>query len=226
MPSATTISRRSALLLASSGLLLRAQESREERIRRAATMWDGVYAKPEPIMNTFPNRFLASSVEGIKPGRALDIGMGQGRNSLYLASQGWDVTGVDISAKGIEIARKEASARKLKLNAVQAEFSTFDLGIDQWDLIGEIYQHGLIVAYAERVVKSLRPNGLLIVEGFHKDVNDVGLTGQPIGFEVNELLKAFVPRLRIVHYEETKDFGDWDESRVKVPLVRMIARKS
>lgn len=226
MSSPPTISRRSALLLASSGLVLQAQESREERVKRAAAMWNDVYAKPEPIMNTFPNRFLASSLEGLKPGRALDIGMGQGRNSLYLASLGWDVTGVDISAKGIEIASKEATARKVKLNAVQAEFSTFDLGTDQWDLIAEIYEHGLVVDHADRVVKSLRPNGLLVVEGFHKDVNDVGLTGQAIGFEVNELLKAFAPRLRIIRYEEVNDFGDWDESRMKVPLVRMIAKKS
>jgi SAM-dependent methyltransferase len=222
----TAVSRRSAIALATGGLLLKAQTPSEERLARAEKMWNEVYARPEPIMNTFPNRFLASAAEGLKPGLALDIGMGQGRNALYLASLGWDVTGVDISQTGIDIAREEAAARKLRLAAIKQEFGEFDLGNDKWDLISEIYIHGLVIDHADRIVKSLRPNGLLIVEGFHRDVNDVGLTGQAIGFKVNELLQAFVTRLRIVHYEEVSDFGDWDESRKKVPLVRMIAKKA
>ncbi len=50
----------------------------------------------------------ANTVEGRNPGRALDIGMGQGRNAVYLATQGWDVTGFDPSSEGVRIARSNA----------------------------------------------------------------------------------------------------------------------
>lgn len=57
--------------------------------------------------------------------------MGQGRNSRYLAEQGWEVTGFDIADEGVRIAREEASRRNLKLNAVVADVDDFDYA-EQW----------------------------------------------------------------------------------------------
>src|SRR5687767_2540931 len=59
-----------------------------------AELYDGVYATA-PTFNIEPNKLLADAVKGRKPGKALDVAMGQGRNSVYLASQGWSVTGFD-----------------------------------------------------------------------------------------------------------------------------------
>jgi hypothetical protein len=56
-------------------------------------VWDGVYSDATPVFSTAPNTFMTEAVKGLKPGRALDIGMGQGRNSVYLAKLGWKVTG-------------------------------------------------------------------------------------------------------------------------------------
>ena len=63
--------------------------------------WDSIYSDPVSIFNTAPNAFMAEVVKGLKPGRALDIGMGQGRNSVFLARLGWDVSGFDISERGV-----------------------------------------------------------------------------------------------------------------------------
>lgn len=188
-------------------------------------IWDDVYGAADPIYNRYPNRFLADIAGTVKPGRALDIGMGQGRNALYLASLGWEVTGVDISAKGLETARATAQRRKLTVHTIQADFTTFDLGKSQWDLISEIYMQGIIIGRAAQIAESLKPGGLLVVEGFHRDLGQKGITGQPLGFEGHQLLTAFAPHLRIVRYEEVKDFGDWTRSGLKVPLLRMVARK-
>ncbi len=62
-------------------------------------------------------------------------------------------------------------------------------------------------------------------EGFHRDIGQKGITGNPLGVEGNQLVTAFAPLLRIVRYEEAVDFGDWTRSGLKVPLVRMVARK-
>jgi SAM-dependent methyltransferase len=64
--------------------------------------WNRMYANPAPSFNTAPNAFLSEVVKTLKPGRALEIGMGQGRNSVYLATLGWDVTGFDISETGMD----------------------------------------------------------------------------------------------------------------------------
>jgi 2-polyprenyl-3-methyl-5-hydroxy-6-metoxy-1,4-benzoquinol methylase len=70
-----------------------------------------------------------------KPGKALDVGMGQGRNSIYLAQHGWDVTGFDPADEGVHRATAEAARLGLKITAVVTTFEQFDFGESRWDLI-------------------------------------------------------------------------------------------
>ena len=220
------VTRRAAvqsLLLLPSTMVLAAQEPPPADKDRA--LWNKVYSEEDSRVTSYPNRFLADVVQSKTPGRALDIGMGQGRNSLFLARLGWDVTGVDISDKGIEIAKKEAEKANLKVNCVVADFATFDTGKDQWDLVAGIYMGGLILTQAKRIAEGLKSGGLLVVENFHRDINVTALTGGKLGYPVNALLETFVPLLRIVRYEEILDFPDWSNRGKKVPLVRMLARK-
>ncbi len=88
----------------------------------------------------FPhNAFLAEAIKGRPPGRALDIGMGEGRNSLFLAMQGWEVTGFDISDVGVKLAREAAQRRGLKLDAIVDDVDRFDYGRRRWDLVVAMY---------------------------------------------------------------------------------------
>jgi len=209
------MNRRFALrLMAASPPAIFGQSQPDQNPASAQKIWDEVYSAADPIHNRYPNRFLAEIAEKANPGRALDIGIGQGRNALYLAALGWNVTGIDISEKGIEVARAAAQRRKLTIEAVQADFMTYDLGKSQWDLVSEIYMQGIILPRAAQVAESLRPGGMLVVE-----------TGQPLGYEGHSLLTAFAPHLRIVRYEEVRDFGDWTRCGLKVPLVRMVAMR-
>ena len=72
--------------------------------------WDERYRADELIWKVEPNRFLVEEVAGLVPGRALDLACGEGRNALWLAERGWQVTAVDFSAVGLEKARRLASA--------------------------------------------------------------------------------------------------------------------
>lgn len=76
---------------------------REAGVSRAH--WDERYGTAELIWKADPNRFLVEELEGLAPGRALDIACGEGRNAIWLASMGWEVTGVDFSAVGLAKAR-------------------------------------------------------------------------------------------------------------------------
>jgi SAM-dependent methyltransferase len=211
------ITRRAAL--ASLGALpLLAQDDKTK-------LWNGVYTSASDMVTPYPNRFLADSIRNLTPGKALDIGVGQGRNSLYLARNGWDVTGIDISDAGVEIARKQAERSKLKFTGLVADFTRYDLGVEKWDLVAGIYMGDLIPAHAKRIAASLRPGGHLIVENYHADLNRKGITGDPLGYPVNALLEVFVPLLRIIQYEEFRDFPDWGNRGEKVPLVHMLAGK-
>lgn len=67
--------------------------------------------------NTKPNKLLMDAISSRPPGKALDVGMGQGRNAIALAEKGWSVTGIDISEVGVSKAMQAARDRGLKLRA-------------------------------------------------------------------------------------------------------------
>ena len=192
--------------------------------RSADDVWNELYAKREGKEHQF-NKFLAEAVKGKTPGKALDIGMGQGRNSLFLAALGWDVTGFDISDVGVKQAQAEAAKRNLKINAMVGDVDKFDYGKSRYDLIVGLYMHEYLTRNAAKVSAALKPGGMLVVEGIHRDVNKDNMQGEKYGHFSNELTKVFAG-LRIREYQDLVTQADWERSGGKpVPVVRLLAVK-
>lgn len=181
--------------------------------------WNDIYRRGTGYSEE-PNRLLVTSVEGVKPGRALDLAMGQGRNALYLAAQGWQVTGVDISDEGIRLAREAAAARGLLLDAVLADLDTYDFGTERWDLVTMIYA-GADLGWIERIKPSVKPGGLFVLEFFEKDPDGPG-TGSIVGVERGQLAPIFAG-WEILRDEAVEDVADWGERPAK--LIRFVARR-
>jgi SAM-dependent methyltransferase len=181
----------------------------------AALHFDRIYAMPTPPFKAASSQFLVRMVEGRKPGKALDVAMGQGRNSHYLATQGWDVTGYDISEGGMAQARQLAEKTGLKIRTVTASHEEFDYGTSQWDLIVETFAFTNLAddAYRKRVIDSLKPGGLLVIEGFGNP--------RPAGLR-SPLLEGFKD-LRLVSYESRDEIADWGMQKMR--LERMAAEK-
>jgi len=196
----------------------------QDRKKSPEQVWNDLFAQREGKEHQF-NKFLAESVKGKAPGKALDIGMGQGRNSLFLAALGWEVTGFDISDVGVKQAQAEAAKRGVKLDAKVGDVDKFDYGKDRYDLIVGMYMHEYLTRNAGKVVAALKPGGMLVVEGIHRDIGKDSLQGKPYGHTNNELAKVF-GALRIKYYEDTLSKADWDRSGGKhVPVVRLLAVK-
>lgn len=168
--------------------------------------------------NKLPNKLLVDTVAGNKPGTALDLAMGQGRNALYLASRGWKVTGVDISDEGIRLARAEAAAKKLALETINTNIDSWDFGKNRWDLVTMIYA-GDDAAWVTKAKAGLRRGGLFVGEYFAKDPTkpDDG------GFGPGDLAKQFADGFEILRDEMVDGVPDWALDHAK--LVRFVARK-
>jgi SAM-dependent methyltransferase len=196
----------------------------QDRKKTAEQVWNELFAAREGKEHRF-NKFLADSVEGRTPGKALDIGMGQGRNAIFLAALGWEVTGFDISEVAVKQAQAEAGKRNLKLDARVGDVDRFDYGRERWDLVVGMYMHEYLSRNASKITASLKTGGLLVIEGIHRDVNKAGLTGERYGYASNELTRVF-NNLRIRSYQDTMAQADWERSGGKpVPLVRLLAVK-
>lgn len=171
--------------------------------------------------NLLPAKLLVEVVEGESPGRALDLGMGQGRNALFLATRGWDVTGVDIADEGLRIARQTAEQQGLALRAIHQDIDRFDLTQETWDLVTMIYM-GKDVDVVKRILASLRHNGLFVCEYFHADSKFSAGSG---GWRTGELAEVVGNGFEVLRDEVVEDQVDW-ANRCRTMLVRFVARRS
>ncbi len=126
-----------------------------------------IYTWGEAPFRREPSELVKKVAGSRKPGRALDIAMGQGRNAVWLAKAGWNVSGYDISPVALREASAAAAAAGVKLDTRIASHEDFELGNAQWDLIVMCFAFTKLsdAAYMERVRDSLQPGGVLIVEG-------------------------------------------------------------
>ncbi len=180
-------------------------------------IFNKIYASSNPQFNTAPSAFLARAIRDLRPGKALDVAMGQGRNSIYLALQGWDVTGYDVADGGLEIARAAAARAGVKIKAVLNTHSGFDFGNAQWDLIAMIYP-GISMddkPLLDRVRAGLRPGGVIVVEQFNAPP-DPGAKGP-----ANALFKTFQD-YRVVRYEDVVDIRDWGKVSARIGRLEAI----
>lgn len=184
-------------------------------VENAREMWNETYRQSVGF-NHQPNRLLVETVRGVAPGAALDLMMGQGRNALYLASQGWKVTGIDIADEGLRLAREAAEQQHVALDAVQVDVDKYDFGVARWDLITMIYA-GSSTKMIERLKPSIKPGGRFVLEFF------ASVPGESGGFKAGQLAALFGDGFAIEKDEVVEDVPDWAKDRAM--LVRFVARR-
>jgi 2-polyprenyl-3-methyl-5-hydroxy-6-metoxy-1,4-benzoquinol methylase len=186
-----------------------------QRTEARTIFFNKVYSAPSKWFVDKPNALLASLVETLPPGRALDVAMGQGRNTIFLAQKGWEATGFDLAETGLEVARQTASKAGLKIEVVQGDVAGFDYGADAWNLIVMTYAFAPVgdPAYLERIRRALKPDGLVLFEATHDG------SGPP-----NGLIRAFLG-FRILHYEDVKSKPEWEQGGRDVRVLRLVAAK-
>jgi len=132
--------------------------------RQIGTTYDLLYGLRAAPPALAPSPFLTDCVGRRKPGTALDIGSGNGRNTLYLARRGWHVTAVDLSRVGLDQTQMMARQLGVKVRTVAQDINRFDFGHERWDLILLI---DFPFAYQEllpRIRAGLRPGGWIVLE--------------------------------------------------------------
>jgi SAM-dependent methyltransferase len=136
-------------------------------MRDAAKEWDERYRQGR----TMPDEPAALLVDNLsllpKSGKALDIAMGTGRNALYLASLGFRVTGIDLSAVAVEKCRQKAERLGLPIEAIVADLERSPFRTEKYDLIINFYY--LQRSLAPQIIAALKPGGVLVFESFTID---------------------------------------------------------
>ena len=145
--------------------------------------WDRKYDTEEYVYGRSPNDFLATHYTTIPKGKVLCLADGEGRNSVFLAKQGYQVTAVDVSPVGLEKARRLAREEEVDLELICADLSTYNLGEARWDGIVSIYCHlppPLRKALHQQVMHALTPQGVFLLEAYRPKQLEYGTGGPPI----------------------------------------------
>jgi len=145
--------------------------------------WESRFAKPEYEFGKSPNEFLTRCKNLLpKSGKALAVADGEGRNGVWLAEQGLDVTSTDFSPAAQTKARALAAERNVKMTFIETDMHTWPYPDAAFDVVAEIFTQ--VSTPAERPLKwagmrrALKPGGLLILEGYTPKQLDYG-TGGP-----------------------------------------------
>lgn len=202
-----------------------------------ARFWDEQYRSEEAIPERGPAGFLVEQI-GLLPGggkapsigpstelragsgRALDVAMGTGRNALYLASLGYQVTGIDISPLAVWRCRAEGQRRGLRMEAICADLESYELPREGFDLVLNFYY--LQRELCPRLVEALGPGGVLVFETFTIEQRQFGWgpTEDEFLLRPGELQELF-PQLETLVYRE----GIEESERGPKAIASLVGRK-
>jgi len=193
-------------------------------------VWDKRYKSDEYIYGLKPNKFLITNLNKLKPGKILLPGDGEGRNSIYAAKLGWNVTAFDYSSSGKEKALRLAESNKVDIIYEISDVETFNSS-EKFDVISIIFLHlpkETRVKFHKSLHKFLKPEGQVILECFSKSQinnNSGGPKNLELLYSLDDLKNDF-SEYKIDFIEKTDtvlDEGPLHQG--KADVIRLIARK-
>lgn len=195
-------------------------------------MWDEKYNCDDFVYGTEPNDFLKTNAYQFPTqGKLLCIAEGEGRNAVWLATQGFDVTAVDSSAVGLAKAERLAKTKQTSIQVIHTDLAEFDPGEDCWDGIIAIFAHlppNLRHQVHQACEKALKQGGIMLLEAYTPEQLNFG-TGGPKNVEwlmTEQHLQREFPHLQFIHLAEVEreiveGFGHTGRGAV----VQMLAKK-
>ncbi|MDF7809379.1 class I SAM-dependent methyltransferase [Pontiellaceae bacterium B12219] len=195
-------------------------------------MWDEKYEADEYIFGTEPNDFLKANAEKLKPGSVLCLADGEGRNGVYLAKLGFDVTAVDMSEVGLEKARKLAAENGVKIKTIHADLNDFIIEPERWDNIISIFCHlpeSLRQKVHRAAAKGLTEDGVFLLEAYRvKQLEMPGKGGPPVPelLYTAAMLKQDFQSLELIQAQEIKrEVNEGSKHGGHSAVVQVLARK-
>ncbi|AKH21592.1 class I SAM-dependent methyltransferase [Sedimenticola thiotaurini] len=199
-------------------------------------MWDQRYNEEGFAYGTAPNDFLKSEYTRIPVGgKVLCLAEGEGRNAVFLARQGYEVTAVDLSPVGLEKARNLAKEHGVEITTVVSDLAHYDLGREVWDGIVSIAAHlppGLRQKLHAQVIDSLKGGGVFLLEAYtpqHLEMDGAG--GPPpsqreLFMSLDELRNELDGLSFEIAEEVVRHISEGRYHQGESAVVQLVARKS
>lgn len=193
-------------------------------------MWDKRYAAREYAYGILPNKYFAAQLRNLKPGRLLLPAEGEGRNAVFAAELGWQVTAFDISKEGKEKALKLAVDKGVKIDYLLQGFNDVQFDSESFDCIGLIYAHlpsAMRQIVYPQLISYLKKGGSAILEGFSEKqiiYNSGGPKDLDFLFTIDKLKGHFseFDQLNIRDASVVLDEGQYHQGKAEVIQIKAI----
>jgi 2-polyprenyl-3-methyl-5-hydroxy-6-metoxy-1,4-benzoquinol methylase len=204
---------------------------------KMSEMWDIRYSKNEYAYGIEPNEFLKETIEKHQfSGSILFAAEGEGRNAIFAAKKGLEVTAFDISIEGKNKADKLAEAQNVSIDYQVGDFFSLDCSKRQYDSAVLVFAHfppPILSKYHQKISELIKSSGLIILEGFSKNhlsyQKDNPKVGGPSKIEMlfskESILQDF-PNFEIVQLEECEvELNEGLYHQGTGSVIRFIGRK-
>ena len=194
-------------------------------------MWDERYSTENYAYGTKANDFLVSMIDRLPTGKILCLAEGEGRNAVWLAEQGNEVTAVDASQVGLQKANRLAEARGVKITTVHADLADYDIGKQQWDAIISIFCHlpaALRQELHRRCIAGLRDDGMILLEAYTPLQLDYNTGGPPVAEMMMDAdsLRSELEGLEFLHLQEcVRDIHEGEFHSGTGAVVQLLAKR-
>ncbi len=195
--------------------------------------WDKRYSATEYAYGEKPNHFMVEKLGALTPGKILFPAEGEGRNAVYAATRGWEVTAFDPSIEGRDKALQLAKQHNATIDYHIENYETVDFPKESFDCIILIFAHihsANREKYHKKLVSYLKPGGHLILEGFSKDQLSRN-TGGPKDLEMlyskSEMANDFedFDKLKILETETILNEGKYHNGKASVIRLTGIKKR-
>jgi cyclopropane fatty-acyl-phospholipid synthase-like methyltransferase len=199
--------------------------------------WDDRFRLAPYAYGKAPNTFFKNSLDKYNiNGRILLPAEGEGRNAVFAAEQGCEVVAFDISEEGKKKALQLAKARKVHIDYTVGNFLEMEFNVDSFDAVALIYAHfppNIRSHYHEKIVKLIKPNGMVIFEAFSENHLPFRARNPKVGgpnqlemlFSIDSVKNDFSD-FELIELEETEtELNEGDFHVGKAMVIRFIGRK-
>lgn len=198
--------------------------------------WNDRYSNEEFAYGEQPNNYLKDQLEKLTPGAILFPAEGEGRNAVFAAKMGWEVSAFDISSEGKQKASRLAAANEVSIDYQVGELEDLTYTPEQFDTVALIYAHfpaAIKSLYHHKIDQLLRKGGIVIFEAFSKRHLDYIARNEKVGGpkELDMLFSKEEIRSDFANYEVI----EWDEQEIELnegvfhngtgSVIRFVGRK-
>jgi SAM-dependent methyltransferase len=193
--------------------------------------WDKRYSEENFAYGKEPNVYFKQKIDGLKPGKLLLPGEGQGRNAVYAAKLGWQVTAIDLSSAAKQRALKLAEENNVKIEYYVTSLEEFDFPENEYDAAALVFTHfppETRNKIHSLIIISLKPGGVLIIDAFSKkQINNSSGGPKDLAalYSIDDLSNEFKEMDVLESYETQVNLGEGTYHRGKADVIRMVLKK-